>query len=211
MEADKRIATSTVLVNQAHVITLTRAGVIPKSAAKKLLRALRRIDPDTFSNHNIEDVHMYVEQYVTARTGRGVGGLLHIGKSRNDQVATAVRMSLRTELLELSESLLEFEKALLDLAKVHNRTVFPGYTHLQPAQPISFAHYLIANAESLLRDSDRVLETYERINKSPMGGGALAGTSFPLDRKLTARLLGFDGLVRLHWMRWGAETLCSRP
>ena len=195
IEADERIAASTILVNQAHVITLARAGVIQKSAAQKLLGALRRIKPDNFSSHNIEDVHMYIEQNVTARTGRKVGGLLHIGKSRNDQVATAVRMSLRNELLGLSESLLAFEKALLDLAKRHTSTVFPGYTHLQPAQPISFAHYLIANAESLLRDSDRILETFGRVNKSPMGAGALAGTSFPLDRKLTARLLGFDGLV----------------
>ena len=195
MEADKRIGASTLLVNEAHVIALAKSGVIEKQAAHRLLRALRRIKPGTLSHRNIEDVHLYIEQYVTARTGHDVGGLLHIGKSRNDQVATAIRISLRNELLNLSESIFALEKSLLNLAKRHTGTVFPGYTHLQPAQPISFAHYLIANTESLIRDSVRILETYQRVNKSPMGAGAIAGTSFRLNRKLTARLLGFDGLV----------------
>jgi argininosuccinate lyase len=136
-----------------------------------------------------------IEEFVTRRMGKEIGGLLHIGKSRNDQVAAAVRMTLRNEALELAQILLAFELSLIALAKKHVDSVFPGYTHLQPAQPITFAHYLLANCFSFIRDSERLAEAYARINLSPMGAAALAGTSFPLDRDLVARLLGFDGIV----------------
>jgi len=195
-EADRRIAFTTVLVNEAHVIALERSGVIERRAARKLLRALRTLESKRhLSGRRLEDVHVAIEEYVTRLTGREIGGLLHIGKSRNDQVATAVRMTLRNEILELSDLLLQFEFSLIQLGRRHVNTVFPGYTHLQPAQPISFGHYLVANCFSLLRDSERLIQAYARINKSPMGAGAIAGTSIPVNRSLVARLLGFDGLV----------------
>jgi len=192
---DKRIAHATVLVNEAHVIALTKARAISKSDARRLLRALRELENRIPSREGVEDIHVIIEEYVTKHAGRDVGGRLHLAKSRNDQVVTAVRMVLRDELLDISNLLLALENTLLRLARKHLRSAFPGYTHLQPAQPISFAHYLLAIGDSFLRDNQRVLQTYRRVNKSPMGAGALAGSSFNLDRTLEAALLGFKGLI----------------
>ncbi|MGA3109393.1 MAG: argininosuccinate lyase [Candidatus Bathyarchaeia archaeon] len=197
LESDKRITLSTVLVNEAHVIALAKSGVIKKADARRILRALRSLEGYSFPGRNAEDIHVVIEDYVTKRTSREVGGLLHLGKSRNDQVVTAIRMALRSEIIELSDQILTLEFSILRSAKKHIATVFPGYTHLQPAQPISFAHYLLANCASLSRDVDRLSEAYGRVNVSPMGAAALAGTSFPLNRRLIARLLGFDGLVEV--------------
>ena len=195
LESDKRIAVSTVLVNEAHVIALVKSGAIEKPDGRRILRELRRLEGYNFPRRNAEDVHVLIEDYITKRTSREVGGLLHLGKSRNDQVVTAIRMTLRNEILVLSDQLLALEFSILNSAKRHITAVMPGYTHLQPAQPISFGHYLLANCASLSRDVDRLTEAYRRVNRSPMGAAALAGTSFPLDRRLIARLLGFDGLV----------------
>jgi len=195
LNADKRIALSTLLVNEAHVIALERCGAIKKSAAQKILKALRTFEKHRFANRRAEDVHVLIEESVTQRTGKEVGGLLHLGKSRNDQVVTAIRMTLRSEMLSLAQIMLELELSLVRLARKYVTSVFPGYTHLQPAQPISFGHYVIANCFPFIRNSERLLEAYARVNLSPMGAAALAGTSLPLDRALIARLLGFDGTV----------------
>ena len=186
---------STVLANEAHVVALEKCGAIQKPAAKKILKALRQLEKRKLPNRPVEDVHVVIEEWVSRRTGREVGGLLHLGKSRNDQVAGAIRITLRDEVLEVAQMLLAFELSLIELAKKHVNSVFPGYTHLQPAQPITFAHYLLASCFAFLRDSERLIEAYARINRSPMGAAALAGTSFPIDRALVARLLGFDGTV----------------
>jgi argininosuccinate lyase len=195
LRADRRIMLSTVLTNEAHVIALERCGAIQRSAAKKILKALRQLEKRKVPNRPVEDVHVVIEEWVSRRTGSEIGGLMHLGKSRNDQVATAIRITLRNEILEIGQALLAFELSLIELAKKHVNSVFPGYTHLQPAQPISFAHYLLANCFAFLRDSERLVESYARVNRSPMGAAALAGTSFPIDRVLVARLLGFDGIV----------------
>jgi len=195
LSADRRIALSTVLVNEAHVIALARCGAIKGRAAQEILKALRTLEKHEFGKRRAEDVHVLIEDSVTERTGQEVGGFMHLGKSRNDQVVTAIRMTLRGEMLSLAQLLLGFELSLVGLARKYVTSAFPGYTHLQPAQPISFGHYIMANCFPLLRDSERLLEAYDRVNLSPMGAGALAGTSVPLDRTLTARLLGFDGTV----------------
>ena len=195
--ADKRIAPSTVLVNEAHVVALERCGVIKKPVARKLLRALHTLEKRGLSNRQAEDVHVVIEEFVTRRTSEEVGGLMHLGKSRNDQVATAIRITLRNEMLEFAQGLLNFELSLIRLAREHVRSVFPGYTHLQPAQPITFGHYVMANCFPFIRDSERLLEAYDRVNQSPMGAAALAGTSFRLNRALIARLLGFDRIVEV--------------
>lgn len=195
VEADRRIAHSTVLLNEAHVIALANAKAIKRSDAGKLLRALRKLEKRITLRQGVEDVHVLIEEYVTRATGPEIGGLLHLGKSRNDQVATAIRMTLREEMLSLSNHLLSLERAILETAKKHTTSVFPGYTHLQPAQPITFAHYLISLADSMLRDNQRVIQAFDRISQSPMGAAALAGTSLSLDRHLVAHLLGFRGLV----------------
>ena len=192
---DERIAHATVLVNEVHVLALAKAKAISKNNVRKLLRALRPLECRVPLRKGVEDVHVLIEEYVTKHAGREVGGQLHLAKSRNDQVATAVRMVLRDELLEVSRQLLLLEQKLLRLASKHVNSVFPGYTHLQPAQPISFAHYLLAVGDSLLRDNQRILEAYQRVNLSPLGSGALAGSSFQLDRALEAELLGFNGLI----------------
>jgi argininosuccinate lyase len=195
IQDDRRIAHSTVLVDEAHVIALAEAKVISRSDARKLLSALKRLEKRIRFPEGLEDVHVLMEEYVTRETGSDTGGLLHIGKSRNDQVATAIRMTLREEMLNLSDCLLSLERVILHLASKHLASLFPGYTHLQPAQPITFAHYLVSVGDSILRDNQRIIQTFNRVNESPMGGGALAGTSFKIDRRLVAKLLGFQGLV----------------
>jgi argininosuccinate lyase len=192
VEEDKRIAPATILVNQAHVIALAKAKAVSHLDALRLLRALRSAEKRIPFRKGVEDVHVLVEEYVTQRVGPKVGGQLHLGKSRNDQVVTAVRIVLREEMLEISDALLALESELVKLARKHTQSLFPGYTHLQPAQPITFAHYLLAIGDSLLRDNQRMAEAYRRVNKSPMGAAALAGTSVNLDRALVARLLGFE-------------------
>jgi argininosuccinate lyase len=195
LEDDQRIAPATVLINEAHVIALEKAKALGKSDARKILKALKDIEKHVPLRKGAEDVHVAIEEHVTKRTGAEVGGQLHLAKSRNDQVAAAIRATLRQEILEVVGLLLSLERVLLRLAHKHSGTVFPGYTHLQPAQPITFAHYLLANADALLRDINRFRQAYDRINLSPMGAAALAGTSFRLDRNLVSRLLGFRGIV----------------
>jgi len=210
---DRRIARSTILINEAHVIALTKAGAISRHKARKILRALKQLEARRIPKRELEDIHVFIEENVINHAGPGIGGLLNLGKSRNDQVTTAIRITLREEILELSNNVLALANTMLRLAEKHTETVFPGYTHLQPAQPISFAHYLAANVESLLRDSHRITEVYRRINRSPMGAAALAGTSFRLNRKLIAGLLGFNGLIENSLDAVGSrdfvlETLC---
>ena len=195
VEDDKRIAQATVLVNEAHVIALAKAKAIDRGDARRLFRILRTIERHVPHREGAEDVHVIIEEYVTKRAGRKIGEQLHLGKSRNDQVATAIRMVLRDDMLEISNLLILLEHRLLKLARKHVKSLFPGYTHLQPAQPLTFAHYLLATGDSILRDIQRIHEAYERINASPMGAAALAGTSVNLDRDFIARLLGFQGII----------------
>ncbi len=195
LEADKRIALSTVLVNEAHVTALARGRVIDKRDAKKLLKALQSLEHGIQFRKEVEDIHVLIEESVTRTVGDKIGGKLHTGKSRNDQVVTAIRMTMRGVVSELSRELLAVETQLLLLAQKHVMSIFPGYTHLQPAQPITFAHYLLSVVDSFLRNNERLTQFYARLNKSPMGAGALAGSSFNIDRRYVARLLGFDGLV----------------
>jgi len=194
-DGDRRIARSIVLVNEAHVLALLKAGLVSQNESRRLLSELRRMER-VFPEHGIEeDYHLYIEQQLTKRLGPVVGGKIHTGKSRNDQVATAIRMTLRDSLLDLSNNVLSFAETLLKHAAKHVNTFFVGYTHQQPAQPITYGHYLVSIADPLLRDSERILEAYRRVNMSPMGAGAIAGSSYDLDRRMISQLLGFDGLV----------------
>ncbi|MBS7621432.1 argininosuccinate lyase, partial [Candidatus Bathyarchaeota archaeon] len=138
--------------------------------------------------------HVYVEEEVIKRA-KEAGENLHIAKSRNDQVATAIRMKLREELISLMKTVLEFQKKLLVKAKKHVHTVVCGYTHLRPAQPITFAHYLLYHFDVFQRCFERLSECYSRVNLCPMGAAALASTSFPINRERIAELLGFDGVL----------------
>jgi argininosuccinate lyase len=194
LDADRYLFESVVQINQAHVVMLKRRGIISRKAARKILRALARLRTIPKSTE-AEDIHVLVEWSVIKRAGESAGGNLQLGKSRNDQVATAIRMRLRSELLQIMNMLIDLLATLQKAITKHNSTLMIGRTHLQPAEPITYGHYLFAFHDSILRDFGRLEELYGRLNLSPMGACAVAGTSIPIDRNLVASLLGFDGLV----------------
>ncbi|MFH0848195.1 MAG: argininosuccinate lyase [archaeon] len=191
---DIRLFDSTIRINQAHVVMMSEQGIIQENVASRLLRALSKTKVSK-TDSIAEDIHMLIEEQITKFAGADVGGNLHIGKSRNDQVVAAIRMTLRDELISLVSTLIGMQESLLKTADQHTLTIIPGYTHTQPAQPITFAHYLISFFDAFDRDIRRMKETYVRVNKSPMGAAALATTSFPINRMRMAELLGFQGLL----------------
>jgi len=191
---DERLAMAVVDINKAHVVMLIEQRIIEAQDGAKILGALQKLagfplDPAA------EDVHMAVEEAVLNETGPEVGGNLHIAKSRNDQVTAAIRMQLRNELVALMLKVVQLEETLLVTAGKHVDTVILEYTHLQAAQPVTFAHYLLSFVEALGRDLDRLRGVYGRVNLCPLGAGALATTSFPISRTRTADLLGFDAVL----------------
>ncbi|MEJ5292950.1 MAG: argininosuccinate lyase [Candidatus Methanosuratincola sp.] len=196
-EHDHYIADAVIEINMAHVLTLARCKCIEKDDAAAILSALdslfgkvKHVPPD------MEDIHMVVEEEVTRLVGEKTGGKMHTGKSRNDQVATAIRMRLRAFVIEICEGLVSLQRSLLQRAESpEGRIVVPGYTHLQHAQPVTIAHWLLAHHDSVKRSFDRLIGSYQRINLCPMGAAALAGTGFKIDRATVAGYLGFDGLL----------------
>ena len=191
---DARLADAVLAINKAHVVMLMEQKIIQWQDGAKILSALQKQDSQKL-DPNAEDVHMAVEEAVLAETGPEVGGNLHIAKSRNDQVTTAIRMALRNELLGIMQQVLDMQESLLATASKHTETVILAYTHLQPAQPVTFAHYLLSHVDGLGRDLQRLQSAYERVNLCPLGAGAFATTSFPINRKTTAELLGFDAVL----------------
>jgi argininosuccinate lyase len=192
MKDDARLAKAVFDINKAHVVMLTEQKIIKQSDGAKLLQALAKLSRTTL-DASAEDVHMAVEEAVLKDAGEEAGGNLHIAKSRNDQVATAIRMELRNELLSLMSAVSHAQDHLMEVAEEHVNTVILEYTHLQPAQPVTFAHYLLSHYAALERDLERLQSAYARVNVCPLGAGALATTSFPINRDRTAELLGFDG------------------
>ena len=191
---DARLADAVLAINKAHVVMLMEQKIIQWQDGAKILEALAKQNSQNL-DPNAEDVHMAVEEAVLNETGPEVGGNLHIAKSRNDQVTTAIRMALRNELLNIMQQVLNMQQSLLETASKHTETVILAYTHLQPAQPVTFAHYLLSHVDALGRDLQRLQSVYERVNLCPLGAGALATTSFPINRKRTAELLGFDAVL----------------
>jgi argininosuccinate lyase len=191
---DARLLDAVVAINKAHVVMLAEQKILAKKEAAPLLSALATAS-DIQLDRSMEDVHMAVEEAVLKEAGTEAGGNLHIAKSRNDQVATAIRMTLRGELLTLMRSLAHVQEHLVEVAEDHTETVILEYTHLQPAQPVTFAHYLLSYVDAFERDMQRLQSAYGRVNLSPLGAGALATTSFPINRDRTAELLGFSGLI----------------
>jgi argininosuccinate lyase len=194
IESDAKLLKAVLMINRAHVIMLAQQGILTSEIGTKLLAGLHDLSSLTLRD-DVEDVHVALEEAITTRLGPEVGGNLHVAKSRNDQVATAIRIELRRSLLELMSSLEGVQAALIDLARRNIETIILGYTHLQPAQPVTFAHYLMAYVDALKRGLQRVLELFERVNLCPMGAGALATSSFPIDRECVADLLGFDDVL----------------
>ena len=199
MEADVRLFSPVVQINMAHVIMLAERRIISLQDAAAILRTLCDLEKRGVKalklQRELEDIHMAVEEFVIASAGEAVGGKLHTAKSRNDQVATAIRMVLKGEIIEIQITLLELVKNLVTLAEKNINTIMPGYTHLQIAQPTTFAHYLTAYTWVFVRDIERLERAYEQTNSCPMGACALAGTGFSIDPLRVARLLGFKRLV----------------
>ena len=192
---DIRIATAVLEINKAHTVMLMEQDIISREDGVKLLKALHSVVLKSRYDERIEDIHMYIEEEVFKIIGTEKGGNLHVAKSRNDQVATAIRMKLRQELIEIEKTIVCLQKALIDLAKDNTETIVIGHTHIQPAQPVTFGHQLISYIDSFQRDFDRIKEAYLRINRSPMGACALATTSFPISREKVTELLGFEGIL----------------
>jgi len=195
LDADERIFEADLAVDRAHVVMLAEGGIIDEDSAGEVLAALAEVED---AGHAVlpdgEDVHAAIETAVVDRVGE-VGGRMHTARSRNDEVATCLRYSLREDLLETVERTLELREVLCGVAAGHSHTVMPGFTHLQPAQPTTVGHYLLSYESSLRRDTGRLLDAYDRTNRSPLGAAAFAGTTFDVDRERTAELLGFDGVV----------------
>ncbi len=184
----------------AHATMLGRQGIISESEAAKITEELVRICEDIESgavelSRDNEDIHMNVEKLLTERIG-DAGKRLHTARSRNDQVALDIRLNIRKEIIEIKEAVLELMSAIAKKAAEHTKTVMPGYTHLQRAQPITAAHHFMAYAEMLKRDVTRLEDCYDRMNVSPLGSGALAGTTYPIDRAFVAEKLGFAGVTQ---------------
>lgn len=194
MKDDLRLLKAVIDINKAHVIMLMEQKILKQSDGAKLLQALVKCSSIKLDT-SAEDIHMAVEEAVLKEAGETAGGNLHIAKSRNDQVATAIRMELRKELLNLMRAVAHVQDHLAEVAEEHVNTVILEYTHMQPAQPVTFAHYLLSHLAALERDLQRLQSAYTRVNLCPLGVGALATTSFPINRDRTAELLGFNGLA----------------
>jgi len=195
IKSDQKLLEAVIKINQAHVIMLTEQNILTVQMGAQLLQALVELDLKMTLDPSLEDVHLAVEEEVNKKVDSDVGGNLHIAKSRNDQVATAIRMALRTNILELLNLIVKLQDSLIELAEKHIKTVVPSYTHLHPAQPITFAHLLISYVDALERSLKRLEETIPRVNMCPMGAGAIATTSFPINRERTAELLGFSKVL----------------
>ena len=195
---DARMAQQDIQGSIAHATMLGRQGIIEPSEAELIVQGLEGIAHDLQTgalsiDPTAEDIHMFVEAELTNRLG-DTGKRLHTARSRNDQVALDIRLHLRDQCQEIRALLLSYLDVLTDQASQHLETVMPGYTHLQRAQPITFAHHLLAYAQMALRDIERIEQTAARMNVMPLGSGALAGTTYPIDRQLVKTLLAFDAV-----------------
>ncbi len=195
---DSRMYAQDIQGSIAHATMLGAAGIIDRSESNKIVQCLSEIYNDIKNgNLNIdmeaEDIHTFIEGELTARLGQ-TGKRLHTARSRNDQVALDIRLVLRNEIDIISEKIKELINVICNKANENKETIMPGYTHLQRAQPITFGHHLMAYAAMLCRDLDRLKDVKKRMNVCPLGSGALAGTTYPLDRSMVAELLGFDDI-----------------
>ena len=193
---DKTLALYDIEGSIAHATMLMDAKVLTSDELKKIIKGLEQVKQEIVSGEftwsiDLEDVHMNIESRLTEICGEP-GKKLHTGRSRNDQVATDIRLYLRDNVQRIQNELQKLLHALLDLAEKENETIMPGFTHLQAAQPISFGHHLLAYFEMFKRDKERLEDSFKRINTMPLGSAALAGTSYPINRERTAELLSFE-------------------
>lgn len=196
---DKRLYKHDIAGSIAHARMLAHVGVLTGQECQTIIDGLQdiqlEIERGEFAwSTELEDVHMNIEARLTDRIGK-TGKKLHTGRSRNDQVATDIRLYLREQIKVLARELRRLQEGLLEVAECEADTIMPGFTHLQTAQPVTFGHHLLAWVEMLMRDQARLADCYQRVNVMPLGAAALAGTTYPIDREFTARELGFDAIA----------------
>ena len=198
LEFDRRIFNADIKCNVAHTTMLKEQGIVAAEDADKIINALKELESEGINALNldlsVEDIHMALENYVTDKIGE-VAGFMHTGKSRNDQVATDLRLILKEEIEEIEEEILDFIEVILEMASNHTETIMVGYTHLQHAQPTTFAHHLMAYANEVRRDFERIEDAKKRVDMCPLGSAAMTGTGFQIDRERTAELLGFSRVM----------------
>ena len=193
---DVEIAHHDILGSQAHTIMLYENKIITKKEVKKILKGLEDLKKEKFEKKSdSEDIHELIESLLIERIGIDTGGKMHTARSRNDQVALDIRMKIRDDINIICQCLLDMIKSLVQLAKKHQETIVPLYTHLQQAQVGLFSHYLLAYGDALFRDLDRLYVTYGRVNENPLGAGPIGGTSIKIDRQSTGKMLGLKGIV----------------
>ena len=200
IDFDRRLFQQDIDGSVAHAKMLAKAGILTVDDVSQILDGLESIRQDIIDDKfewsvALEDVHMNIEAALTSRIG-DVGKKLHTGRSRNDQVATDIRLYVRGEIDLIAKLITKLQSALINVAETEASTIMPGFTHLQTAQPVSFGHHMMAWYEMLDRDYDRLLDCRKRVNLSPLGAAALAGTTYPIDRNFTAEQLGFDAPTR---------------
>ncbi|MGO2131967.1 MAG: argininosuccinate lyase [Halomonas sp.] len=196
VDFDRKLALHDIQGSRAHATMLARVGVLTDDERDAILTGLDEVQADIMAGTfewsvELEDVHMNIEARLTDKIGI-TGKKLHTGRSRNDQVATDIRLYLRDEIDTVAAELARLRHGLIELAEREADTIMPGFTHLQTAQPVTFGHHLLAWHEMLARDHERLLDCRKRVNVMPLGAAALAGTTYPIDRHVTAELLGFD-------------------
>ncbi|WGI17511.1 argininosuccinate lyase [Methanonatronarchaeum sp. AMET-Sl] len=190
---DEWIFDADILVDIAHVLMLMEQDIVPRDSGVKIITALEEISYDELSG---EDVHVAIESRLSELVGEETAGWMHTARSRNDEVATCIRIRLRHELLEVAWSLHNFLNKILGVVEDNKDTMMPGFTHLQHAEPTTVSHHYLAYFEAFNRNLTRILDCFARTNKTPLGSCALTSTTFKIDREYTAELLGFDGVMR---------------
>ena len=200
IDFDKRLAEWDIQGSLAHAEMLRQAGVLSDEDAAAIRQGMAEILADIAAGKmawslDLEDVHMNIERRLTDKIG-DAGKRLHTGRSRNDQVATDIRLWLRDQISIIRSLIRDLQTALIELAEQHADTVMPGFTHLQVAQPVSFGHHMLAYVEMLGRDDERMADCRKRVNRMPLGAAALAGTTYPIQREITAELLGFEQICQ---------------
>ena len=200
IDFDKRLAKWDIQGSLAHARMLQQSGVLSEDDVVAIQQGMQEILEDITHGTlewslDLEDVHMNIERRLTDKIG-DAGKRLHTGRSRNDQVATDIRLWLRDEISTIQDLIRDLQAALVDLAEQHAEVVMPGFTHLQVAQPVSFGHHMLAYVEMLGRDHERMVDCRKRVNRMPLGSAALAGTTYPIQRELTAELLGFEQICQ---------------
>ena len=200
IDFDKRLAKWDIQGSLAHARMLQQSGVLSEDDVVAIQQGMQEILDDITNgilewSLDLEDVHMNIERRLTDKIG-DAGKRLHTGRSRNDQVATDIRLWLRDEISTIQDLIRDLQAALVDLAEQHAEVVMPGFTHLQVAQPVSFGHHMLAYVEMLGRDHERMVDCRKRVNRMPLGSAALAGTTYPIQREITAELLGFEQICQ---------------